>query len=234
MLPNSADGAGAAALSRALVWFSPTFPTGAFGFSHGLEWAVEAGDVLDRASLAEWLGSILRHGGGWSDSVLLAAAFRASREGDEAALTAVAELAAALQPSRERLVETNVQGGAFLKAVEAGWPNEAAGPLRRLGDRPIALPVAAGAAAAGAGLALDTTLAAFLTGLATNLVSAAIRLAPIGQSDGLRVLAALEPVIVAVAKAAEASTLSDVGTIAMRSDIASMRHETQTTRLFRS
>src|SRR5215217_4767511 len=98
MLRSSADPASAADLSRALVWFSPTFPTGAFGFSHGLEWAVEDGDVRDRDSLADWLGSVLRHGGGWSDAVLLAAAYRAAEGGDEAGLRDVAELALALQP----------------------------------------------------------------------------------------------------------------------------------------
>jgi urease accessory protein len=94
--------------------------------------------------------------------------------------------------------------------------------------------VAVGAAAAGAGFGLEETLLAFLTGLSANLVSAAIRLAPIGQSDGLRVLAALEPTIAALAATAATATLDDIGTAALRSDIASMRHETQTTRLFRS
>ena len=234
MLRSSADPASAADLSRALVWFSPTFPTGAFGFSHGLEWAVEVGDVCDRASLADWLGLVLRHGGGWSDAVLLAAAHRAAVGGDEAGLREVAELATALQPSRERRLESTVQGEAFLKAVETGWPNEAVAFLRGFGEQPVALPVAAGTAAAGAGISLDVSLAASLTGLCANLVSAAIRLAPIGQSDGLRVLAALEPTVASIAGRAAASTLADAGTSAMRSDIASMRHETQTTRLFRS
>jgi urease accessory protein len=233
MLRSSADPAGAAGLSRALVWFAPTFPTGAFSFSHGLEWAVEAGDVGDRDSLADWLGSVLRLGGGWSDAVLLAAAYRAAG-GDEAELKEVAELALALQPSRERRLESTVQGEAFLRAVETGWPNAAVAVLRGLGAEPVALPVAVGASAAGAGMSLDGSLAAFLTGFCANLVSAAIRLAPIGQSDGLRVLATLEPVIAAVASRAAASTLADLGTSALRADIASMRHETQTTRLFRS
>jgi urease accessory protein len=166
--------------------------------------------------------------------VLLAAAYRAAADCDEAGLRDIAELALALQPSRERRLETTVQGEAFLKAVETGWPNEAVAFLRGFGEQPVALPVAAGTAAAGAGISLAVSLAAFLTGLCANLVSAAIRLAPIGQSDGLRVLAALEPAILSIASRAAASTLAKLGTSAMRSDIASMRHETQTTRLFRS
>jgi urease accessory protein len=233
MLPSSADPTSTAGLSRALVWFAPTFPTGAFSFSHGLEWAVEAGDVRDRDSLADWLGSVLRHGGGWSDAVLLAAAYRAAR-GDKAGLEEVAELALALQPSRERRLESTVQGEAFLKAVETGWPTAAVAFLRGPGAGPVALPVAVGASAAGAGMSLEASLVAFLTGFCANFVSAAIRLAPIGQSDGLRVLATLEPAIAAIASRAAAATLADLGTSAMRSDIASMHHETQTTRLFRS
>src|SRR5215204_3017605 len=202
MLRSSADPASATDLSRALVWFSPSITTGAFGFSHGPEWAVEAGDVQDRDSLADWLGSVLRHGGGWSDAVLLAAAYRAAAAGDGAGLREVAELAVALQPSRERHLESTVQGEAFLKAVETGWPNEAVAFLRGLGEQPVALPVAVGTSAAGAGISLDASLAAFLTGLCANLVSAAIRLAPIGQSDGLRVLASLEPAIASIASRA--------------------------------
>jgi urease accessory protein len=218
--------------SRLLLWFSPSFPTGAFGYSHGLEWAVEAGDVTDQESLAEWIAAILEHGGGWSDAVVLSAAHGAALAEDADALGAIAELAFALQPSSERRLETEVQGRAFLKAVATGWPQLRVahfGP-----EAAITLPVAVGACAAHAGLSLDATLAAYLTGLAANLVSAAIRLAPIGQSDGLRVLAALEPVIARLAAGASRASLDDIGTCALRSDIASMRHETQMTRLFRS
>lgn len=220
----------AAEAARLLVWFSPAFPTGAFGFSHGLEWAVEAGDVADRATLLAWIGGVLRHGAGWSDAVLLAAAYRAA---DATALREVAELAAALAPSRERRLEGAVQGEAFLRAVETGWPGAARSCLAAW-DGPVMLPVVVGVAAADSGLGLRGVLPAFLTGFAASLVSAALRLAPVGQSDGLRVLAALEPLVGALATRAAASTLDDLMGCAFRSDIASMRHETQTTRLFRS
>jgi urease accessory protein len=220
--------------SRLLVWFSPGFPTGAFGFSHALEWAVEAGDVVDRATLSAWIESLIRHGGARADVVIAAAAYRAVASRDAAALREVAELATALPPSRERRLETNVQGDAFAKAIDTGWPSAAIEFLRAEAGEPIPLPVAVGAAAAGEGLDLEATLAAYLTSFAANLVSAAIRLAPIGQSDGLRVLADLEPAIARLAAFAAISTIEDVGTCAMRADIASMRHETQITRLFRS
>jgi urease accessory protein len=224
----------AAAAARLVVWFSPSFPTGAFGFSHGLEWAAEEGDVTNAAELSAWIGALIEQGGGWADAVLMALSYKAAAIQDNAALAELAELAIALQPSKERRLETSVQGDAFLKAVETGWANEAVTQLRATWSGPYVLPVAAGVAASGAGLPIEALLSAFLTGFAANLVSAAIRLAPIGQSDGLRVLAALEPTIARRAALAATATLDDIGTLAIRSDIASMRHETQFTRLFRS
>jgi urease accessory protein len=221
-------------LSRLLVWFSPAFPIGAFSFSHGLEWAVEAGDVHDRESLKDWLAALIALGGGWTDAVLFAEAHRRAQAGDHKRLAAVSELAVALQPSRERRLEATMQGEAFLKAVETAWPNAGVALLRAVAPPPCALAVAAGAACAGEGAPLEMAVQAFVTGFCQNLVSSAVRLAPIGQSDGLRVLAALEPGIAATAKRAARSRLRDVGGIALRSDIASMRHETQMTRLFRS
>lgn len=221
-------------LSRLLVWFSPSFPIGAFSFSHGLEWAVEAGDVHDQESLRAWIEALLVHGSGRSDGVLFALSHAEVTKGNVRRLRDLSELAVALQPSRERRLEATMQGDAFVKAVETAWPNVGMALLRKAAPAPYALSIAAGAAAAGAGYDRDMATAAFLTGFCQNLVSAAVRLAPIGQSDGLRVLAALEPAIAAAAMAATRATSRDIGGIALRSDIASMRHETQMTRLFRS
>src|SRR4051812_37416597 len=157
MRRNSADAA------RLLLWFSPSFPTGAFGFSHGLEWAVEAGDIVDHVTLAAWIAAVLQHGGGWSDAVLIAAAHAAATGADDAQLVAMAELAAALQPPRERKLGSTVQGEAFLKAVETAWPNAAATRLRAVWDGPIVLPVAIGVAAAGENLDRDAVIAAAMT-----------------------------------------------------------------------
>ena len=215
------------ALQRLLAWFSPAFPVGAFSYSHGLEHAVEAGLVGDRDSLVDWLRALLRHGGAWSDAVLLAHAWRAAGEPDR--LAVVDELARALLPTAELALESLAQGEAFLRTTRAVWPEPA---LPLAGEVPY--PVAVGVAAAAHRLPLAPVLTGCLHGFAANLVSAGVRLIPLGQSDGQRALAALEPEIAAAAAAAGTTDLDELGTATLMVDWCSMRHETQYTRLFRS
>ena len=222
-----------ATLARLMIWLSPAYPVGGYSYSHGLEWIVEAGKVRDAATLGAWIDDVLAHGAGRSDVIFLAEAWRAVAVGDMAALEQAAELAAALAPSAERRLETMAQGTAFLAATLAAWPKPELATLAADG-REVAYPIAVGAAAAVHGLPLVETAQAFAQAFAANLVSAGVRLIPLGQSDGLRVLARMEPLIPRVVAAALACTLDDVGGAAIAADIASMRHETQYTRLFRS
>ncbi|QXM25414.1 urease accessory protein UreF [Elioraea tepida] len=220
-----------APLWRLLLWCSPAFPVGSFSNSHGLEWSVEAGDVSDPASLTDWVDALLTAGAGWTDSVFLAHAHRAAVAADRASLSDLAEQASAFAASHEREVEMLAQGAAFARALAAGWPALAAALPQ--GDR-LPYAVAFGAACGAAGIPLRTALVAHLQAFAGMVVSAAVRLVPLGQSDALRVLAALEPLVHAVAEAAAAAPLNAVGGAAFRSDIAAMAHETQYTRLFRT
>jgi urease accessory protein len=224
----------ASALYRLMAWLSPAYPVGAFSYSSGIEWAVEAGDITDAAALRDWLTVMLTDGGGFADAVLFAHAHRAAESGDDKALRAAAELAAALAPSKERHLETTAQGNAFVEATRAAWGCEALDRLKNIWDGPVAYPVAVAAAAAGHRVALAPALAAYLQALAANWVSAGVRLVPLGQTDGQRVLAALEPVIAASAQRAPRAALNDLGSAAFRADLAGARHETQYTRLFRS
>jgi urease accessory protein len=225
---------GTAGLYRLMAWLSPAYPIGAFSYSGGLEWAVEAGDVKDAATLERWLAVMVRHGGGFCDAVLFVHAHRAAAANDDGALAAVAELAAAFAPSRERFLETTAQGRAFFETTRAAWGCAALDRLALAWEGPLAYPIAVGVACAGHGIALEPALPAFLQAVASNLVSAGLRLIPLGQTDGQRVLAGLEPVIAACVQRALACPLDEVGGAAFRVDIASMRHETQYTRLFRS
>ena len=217
-----------------LVWLSPSFPVGAFAYSHGLEWAVEAGDINNAATCESWISDLLVHGSGYNDAIIMAAAHRAITIRDRAALGEVAELAVAMQPSSERHLEATAQGNAFLTAARAAWEVPSLAFLKSAWDGDVAYPVAVGALSAGHDIPLPTTLDAFLLAFSANLVSAAVRLGPIGQTDAQRILAALMPTIRKTAILASTSTLDDLGSAAFRSDLASLRHETQYTRLFRS
>ncbi len=224
-----------AALSRLMTWLSPAFPVGAFTYSHGLEWAVEDGTVTTASALTAWLSDILRHGAGRSDAILLAAAFRFASEGRTGELIEVAELAYALQPSRERRLESGAQGRAFATAIADTWGAPSLVALAgRLAPDPVAYPVAVAVTAADHRLPLAETTEAYLTAFAANLVSAAVRAVPLGQTDGQRTIRDLAPVVSAVTAEALVSSLDDIGGASLRADIASMAHETQYTRLFRS
>jgi urease accessory protein len=217
-----------------MVWLSPSFPVGAFAYSHGLEWAFEAGDLHDRETLTDWLDVLVRHGSLRNDLILFACAYRACRAGDGTALAEVAELALALANSAERRLETVTQGNAFLAASRAAWPCDAFDALRAAWPEDTAYPVAIAVAAAGHGVPLLPALEAYGLGFVANLVSASVRLGIVGQTDGQRITAGLVPVLHEAAAAAETASLDDLGGCALRSDLAALRHETQYSRLFRS
>jgi urease accessory protein len=223
-----------AALYRLMTWLSPAFPVGAFSYSSGIEWAVEAGDIVDASSLRDWLSAMLADGGGFCDGVFLAQAHRAASSGDAAALRDVAQLAAAFVPSRERQLETSAQGRAFIEIARAAWNCDGLEQMIAHCEGMLVYPVAAGLVSAAHKIPLASTLHAFLHALASNWISAGSRLIPLGQTDSQRVLASLEPIVAATAVRALHASLDDLGSATFRADLASMRHETQYTRLFRS
>lgn len=222
------------------VWLSPAFPVGGFTYSHGLEWAIEAGDVTDAAALGLWLADVLDHGAGRSDAVLLVQAMRAAAAADLDRLAEIVELAAAFQPSKERRLEATAQGAAFVRAIADTWSTPAFDRLtaelatRFAGPPPWTHAVAVGVAAASHGARAADVAPAFLQAFAANLISAGVRAIPLGQSEGLRLLRGLGPLVRRIAEAAAKADLDDVGGAAVLADVASMRHETQYTRLFRS
>lgn len=217
-----------------MVWLSPSFPVGAFAYSHGLEWAFESGDLHDAATLRDWLDALVSHGSLRNDLILFACTARAVEQGDDAALAEIAELALALANSAERRLETVTQGNAFVTALRAAWPCAAIDRLKAVWGGDVAYPLAVATASAGHGLPLAASLEAYGLAFVANLVSASVRLGIVGQTDGQKVTAALVPAVQAAAAAAEPATLDDLGSCALRSDIASLRHETQYSRLFRS
>ena len=223
------------ALYRLLAWLSPAYPIGGFSYSHGIETAIEDGFVLNRPSLVAWLQTVLGAGTGRVDGALFAAAWRAAEAKDWPAFDAVAELAAAWRGTSEMALESRQQGGSFLSITRTAWPHADLDAAHERLNGEIALPVAVALAAAVHGIALEAALEGYLHAFTANLISAAVRAVPLGQSDGQIALASLEGVVQkAVAAALAVTDLGEVGTATPLLDWCSMRHETQYTRLFRS
>jgi urease accessory protein len=272
-------GRGVAALYRLLAWLSPSFPVGAFSYSHGLEAAAAAGVVHDRATLRGWIAAIVAQGSGRIDADILCQAYRAARAGDEAAIDIATRRGLAFRATAELALEAGQQGEAFLAAWQAACADTNTGPDPAGGEREgsaptqvsttltarpedenlaqaspsvpsprkrgegqgegpfgdvVCLSAAFAVAAARAGIALDDALLGYLQAFAANLMSAGLRLGLIGQTDGQRILAALETVIARAAAAAIGRDPADFGAAAFAVDLASMAHETQYSRLFRS
>jgi urease accessory protein len=223
-----------AAQYRLMTWLSPAYPVGAFSFSGGIEWAVESGDIDDAESLRHWLAAMLSDGAGLSDGILFCHAHRAAACDDDAALIEAAELAAALVPTRERRLETLTLGRAFVDVTQAAWPCRALTRLQELWRGPVAYPIAVGVACAGHAVPLALATHAFMMAITANWISAGVRLIPLGHTDGQRLLRALEPEVVRTTQRALDAKLDDLGSATFRADLASARHETQYTRLFRS
>jgi len=222
-----------AGLSKLLTWTSPSYPTGAFSYSHGLEWAVEVGDVRDVATLVDYIDAVLARGGGWIDAVLFARAYDCAH--DAFAFDEIADYAAAFRGSAETALESHQQGAAFLAVTRRAWPHaQLEAFAERRGDAPMAHSIAMALACAAHGIPRDVALSAWLHATAANLVSAGVRLVPLGQTDGQIATARLASRIGAIAADALDMSLDELGTAAPLLELCSIRHETQYTRLFRS
>ncbi len=225
------------ALYRLMTWLSPSFPVGGYSYSHGIEFAVEDGLIADQISLARWVEAIIVHGAGRNDATLFRAAWQAVTDDDPDMLTWAAEMADALRATPETALESTAQGQAFLDTLAKVWPDPGfrkwAKELAAM-DRPPAYALAVGVAAASTGVPLGHAIIAYLHAMAANLISAGVRLVPLGQTDGQRAQAALEAPVRAAAERAMSRPIDDFGTAAPMVDWTSMKHETQYTRLFRS
>jgi urease accessory protein len=226
-------------LQLLLAWMSPGFPIGGFAYSHGLEFAIEDRQVTDAATLRQWIEDVLARGSGWNDAVIFARCW----DEDGAALN---ELALALAGTRERYLETTSLGNAFLQAAGA-WVNGGNEDSKHLyfvipafagmtmwGSSDAAYPVASGTFCHAAGIERSAALLAYLQGFISSLISVAVRLIPLGQTQGLTVLRDLMPIIAQTAAHAASATLDDLGSSTIGADIAAMKHETQYSRVFRT
>jgi urease accessory protein len=232
MIMASAETTGRPGLYRLLAWLSPSFPTGAFSYSHGLEAAAVGGAVCDRASLEAWIAAIIAHGSGRIDADILCNAYRAAEDGDRAALDAANRRGIAFRATAELALEAARQGGAFFTTCRAAWPD--AFPVDWQPAGGVCHAAAFGAIAARAGIALADAALGYLHAFAANLIGSGLRLGLVGQTDGQRILAAIEPVVGQAAAAALVRKAADFGSATFAADLASIAHETQYSRLFQS
>jgi urease accessory protein len=227
----------APALLRLQSWLSPAFPTGAYSYSHGLEWAVEAGYINDRKSLVDWLDADLCCGSGRNEAIFFCQAWRCAVKLDRAKLFEIAELAAALRGTSEFVLESSQQAWACLSTLRHVWPDSLLDWLLEIllqhSIQPV-LAIVLGVRSASGAIPVRLALPAFLQSYMANLVNAGVRLIPLGQTDGQLAVAELEQAILAASVEAESATIDDLGSAAFMVDLASMEHETQYTRLFRS
>jgi urease accessory protein len=224
-------------LLRQQSWLSPAFPTGSYSYSHSVEWAVEAGHIHDRTSLVDWLEADLRYGSGWNEGIFFIEAWRCATNDNCGKLMEIAELAAAFRGTSEFALETSQQAAACLSTLRRVWPDtlieNLSALLSELKIAPV-LSVVLGVRAARQAIPAILALPAFLQSYVSNLVTAGVRLVPLGQTDGQIGIAELEAAVLAVAEKSQEATIHDLGSAAFMVDLASASHETQYTRLFRS
>ncbi len=225
------------ALLRLQSWLSPAFPIGSYVYSHGLEWAVEAGHIRDRKSLVDWLEADLRHGSGRNEAIFFGEAWRCARDDDREKLSEIAELAATFRGTSEFALESSQQAAASLATLRQVWPDRLLEWLSEmLRERHVqpALAVVLGLCSARQRIPASMALPAFLQSHVANFVTAGVRLTPLGQTDGQLAVAELEGAVLAASAEARNATIDDLGSAAFMVDLSSMAHETQYTRLFRS
>ena len=225
------------ALLRLQSWLSPAFPTGSYSYSHGLEWAVEAGYIKDRESLVDWLEADLCYGSARNEAIFFSEAWRSTRDDDRARLFEIAELAAAFRGTSEFALESSQQASACHLMLRRVWPDRLLDALSQwLSERHVApaVSVVLGVRSAREGIPVGLALPTYLQSYLANLVTAGVRLIPLGQTDGQSAIAALEEAVLAASAQARNATIDDLGSAAFMVDLASMGHEIQYTRLFRS
>ena len=202
-----------------MQWMSPAFPIGAFAYSHGLEWAIDKDHVSNGEKLQKWITDLLEYGSLRTDAIFISLILR----GHDA--KKMNELSMALCPAGERLLETKLQGSAFAKVIEDVWQQD-------IGE--LSLPIAVALAAKNQSIEQDLILPAYLHAFCSNLISAAIRLIPIGQTEGQRIMLELYTTISDLVHTAYESEIDDLNSACFFSDVSAMEHEYLQPRIFKT
>ena len=218
---------------RLQSWLSPNFPNGAYSYSHGLERAVEAGYVYDRASLVDWLDADLCHGSGRNEAIFFSQAYRCAVDDDSVELIRVAEVAAASRGTSEFALEALQQATACLTTLRKVWSHPVLDVFSEKRIQPV-MAVVLGCRSAKEQIPALVAVPAFLNSYIANLVIAGVKLIPLGQTDGQLAVAELERAVLSASVQGARATLEDLGSAGLMVELTSIEHETQYTRLFRS
>ena len=202
-----------------MQWMSPAFPIGAFAYSHGLEWAIDKDHVSNGEKLQKWITDLLEYGSLRTDAIFISLILRGHD------VRKMNELSMALCPAGERLLETKLQGSAFAKVIEDVWQQD-------IGE--LSLPIAVALAAKNQSIEQDLILPAYLYAFCSNLISAAIRLIPIGQTEGQRIMLELYTTISDLVQTASESEIDDLNSACFFSDVSAMEHEYLQPRIFKT
>ena len=204
--------------------FSPSFPIGAFSYSHGLEAAIAASLVVDTETAEKWIKTCLMSGSGRNDAIIFAHAWRAEPDKREK----LNELAFALCASAERDQETRELGASFRDIAARVYQ------VSVTNEQSVAYPVMAGIATRQLHCELLLSLVFFLQSFVNNLISVSVRAVPLGQSEGQRILYRLIPWIEQLANETIYTSLDQIGGHAFLADHMAIKHETMETRIYRT
>ena len=202
-----------------MQWMSPAFPIGAFAYSHGLEWAIDKDHVSNGEKLQKWITDLLEYGSLRTDAIFISLILRGHD------VRKMNELSMALCPAGERLLETKLQGSAFAKVIEDVWQQD-------IGE--LSLPIAVALAAKNLSIEQNLILPAYLHAFCSNLISAAIRLTPVGQTEGQRIMLELYTTISDLVQTASESEIDDLNSACFFSDVSAMEHEYLQPRIFKT
>lgn len=216
---------------------SPSLPIGAFTYSQGMEWAVECGWIKDADDVYVWLDGLLESSVGALELPVLARLYHASQQQDHNAFSHWADTLLAWRETSELRAEECQRGQALTMVLDklpdaAGWPELQETQWRDA----LAQTQLAGFALACARwhVDLEQALNGYLWSWLENMVIVAVKLIPLGQSDGQRVLYRFSDQLAAITKQAMGLADDDIGSSSPAMAIASSLHETQYCRLFRS
>jgi urease accessory protein len=225
------------ALLNLMTLLSPSFPVGGYVYSHGIEYAVEDGRITNEQDLCVWINAALRHGTGRIDGILFKSAWAAVTENKFIDLKWVIERSDVMRGTKEMGLESQSQGKAFLDTTAQVWDLEKLDQVMEVVggmEHQPTYPVAVAIVSAASDIPFQASLLAYFHAFSANLVSAGIRLVPLGQVAGQRCMEELKLSIDDMLEATILGKIENLGTAAPIIDWASMQHETQYTRLFRS